>query len=194
MSRAADQPNAAAADSVDRSTGRCVLRIADVEKSFHRGIPPRRRTIEVLKGASLMICAGELVGLVGENGSGKSTLMQIVVGLLERDGGEVERPRAARLLPADPDAVGQADGRRALRAVRRAPTGSDEDGARAGRGELLEELQLRPLPRLPRRGALRRHPPEAQPGAGADARARRCCCSTSPTPASTGRRTCASGR
>jgi ABC-type multidrug transport system ATPase subunit len=30
--------------------------------------------------------------LVGENGSGKSTLMQIVVGLLKRDDGIVERP------------------------------------------------------------------------------------------------------
>jgi len=43
----------------------------------------------VLRGASLMVCGGELVGLVGENGSGKSTLMQIVVGLLTRDGGIV---------------------------------------------------------------------------------------------------------
>jgi ABC-2 type transport system ATP-binding protein len=69
--------------------GHCVLRAEDVSKSFHRGLPPRRRTVEVLKGASLMVCKGELVGLVGENGSGKSTLMQIVVGLLARDGGEV---------------------------------------------------------------------------------------------------------
>jgi ABC-type multidrug transport system ATPase subunit len=36
--------------------------------------------------------AGELVGLVGENGSGKTVLMQIIVGLLARDGGTVERP------------------------------------------------------------------------------------------------------
>ena len=68
-----------------------VLRANGVVKSFHRGIPPFRRTIPVLQGASLMVCSGELVGLVGENGSGKSTLMQIVVGLLGRDGGEVER-------------------------------------------------------------------------------------------------------
>ncbi len=69
-----------------------VLRVEGVEKSFHRGIWPMRRTIEVLKGASLEVAPGELVGLVGENGSGKSTLMQIVVGLLKRDGGEVDRP------------------------------------------------------------------------------------------------------
>jgi ABC-type multidrug transport system ATPase subunit len=55
---------------------------------------PRRRTIEVLDGASVMVCEGEIVGLVGENGSGKSTLMQIVVGLIGRDGGSVwERGR-----------------------------------------------------------------------------------------------------
>ena len=72
--------------------GHCVLRVDDVSKAFHRGIWPRRRTVEVLKGASLMVCKGELVGLVGENGSGKSTLMQIVVGLSGRDGGTVEQP------------------------------------------------------------------------------------------------------
>lgn len=69
-----------------------VLRVSGVEKSFHRGIWPVRRTIPVLKGASLEVRPGELVGLVGENGSGKSTLMQIIVGLLGRDAGEVERP------------------------------------------------------------------------------------------------------
>ena len=66
-----------------------VLAVRGVEKSFHRGIWPLRRKVEVLKGATLEVRAGELVGLVGENGSGKSTLMQIIVGLLKRDGGEV---------------------------------------------------------------------------------------------------------
>ena len=78
-----------------RRTGRdpssCVLRVEGLEKSFRRGLPPRRRRVDVLKGADLMVCPGELVGLVGENGSGKSTLMQIVVGMLDRDAGRVVR-------------------------------------------------------------------------------------------------------
>src|SRR6266568_4684791 len=81
----------ARAPGVCPTPAHCVLRTEDVTKTFHRGIPPRRRTVDVLTGASLMVCKGEIVGLVGENGSGKSTLMQIVVGMLGRDAGEVER-------------------------------------------------------------------------------------------------------
>lgn len=66
-----------------------VLAVSELRKSFLHGVPPFRRQVEVLKGASLTVGAGELVGLVGENGSGKSTLMQIVVGLLRRDEGTV---------------------------------------------------------------------------------------------------------
>jgi ABC-2 type transport system ATP-binding protein len=84
------------------TTGHCVLRADGVEKTFHRGVWPRRRTVEVLKGASLMVCRGELVGLVGENGSGKSTLMGIVVGLLGRDGGSVEQPGRLGYCPQTP--------------------------------------------------------------------------------------------
>lgn len=79
-----------------------VLRVEGVEKSFHRGVPPWRRRVAVLNGASLVVSRGELVGLVGENGSGKSTLMKIVVGLLERDGGTVERRGKLGYCPQTP--------------------------------------------------------------------------------------------
>lgn len=86
----------------DRTDRPIVLRVAGVEKGFHRGVWPRRRTIGVLSGASLEVRAGELVGLVGENGSGKSTLMQIVVGLLKRDAGDVDRPARIGYCPQLP--------------------------------------------------------------------------------------------
>jgi ABC-type multidrug transport system ATPase subunit len=79
-----------------------VLRAEGIEKSFHRGVPPRRRRIEVLNGASLAVRHGELVGLAGENGSGKSTLMKIVVGLLERDAGVVKRSGKVGYCPQTP--------------------------------------------------------------------------------------------
>lgn len=82
--------------------GAVVLRVAGVDKSFRRGVWPRRRRVEVLRDASLEVRAGELVGLVGENGSGKSTLMQIVVGLLGRDGGRVEQPARLGYCPQLP--------------------------------------------------------------------------------------------
>lgn len=89
--------------TLDGTAGRAaVLRAEGVRKSFYRGIWPLRRTIEVLKGASLEVRRGELVGLVGENGSGKSTLMQIVVGLLKRDAGTVERPARLGYCPQVP--------------------------------------------------------------------------------------------
>ena len=78
------------------------MRVSGVRKSFHRGLPPRRRTLEVLKGTDLEIHGGELVGLVGENGSGKSTLMQIIVGLLKRDAGEIDRPERLGYCPQIP--------------------------------------------------------------------------------------------
>jgi ABC-type multidrug transport system ATPase subunit len=66
-----------------------VLAVDGIAKAFRAGPPWHRRRVEVLRGASLEVRPGELVGLVGENGSGKSTLMQVIVGLLARDAGTV---------------------------------------------------------------------------------------------------------
>ncbi|MEZ5375213.1 MAG: ABC transporter ATP-binding protein [Acidimicrobiales bacterium] len=68
-----------------------VLSATGLAKAYRRGVWPRRSTVEVLKGASLDLFAGEMVGLVGENGSGKSTLMKVLVGDLRADGGSVSQ-------------------------------------------------------------------------------------------------------
>jgi ABC-2 type transport system ATP-binding protein len=120
---------------------RSVLRVSGLRKSFHRGLPPRRRTIEVLKGADLEIRAGELVGLVGENGSGKSTLMQIAVGLLSRDGGEIERPGKLGYCPQTPMVWGKLTVAEHFQLFARA-YGLDEEGAHRAEEGLLKELQF----------------------------------------------------
>jgi ABC-type multidrug transport system ATPase subunit len=79
-----------------------VLAVDGVEKSFAAGPPWHRRRSPVLRGASLEVGPGELVGLVGENGSGKSTLMQVIVGLLGRDGGTVTSPGRLGYCPQEP--------------------------------------------------------------------------------------------
>jgi ABC-2 type transport system ATP-binding protein len=69
---------------------RSVLTVSDVEKSFARGWPWRRRVNRVLRGVSFELESGTMVGLAGENGSGKSVLMRIIVGSLNPDAGRCE--------------------------------------------------------------------------------------------------------
>jgi ABC-type multidrug transport system ATPase subunit len=79
-----------------------VLAVAGVTKSFATGPPWNRRRVPVLRGASLEVGPGELVGLVGENGSGKTTLMQVIVGLLGRDAGTVSSTGRLGYCPQQP--------------------------------------------------------------------------------------------
>ena len=58
-----------------------LLEMTGVTKSFSG--------VQVLKGVSLSIRAGEVCALLGENGAGKSTLMNIIAGVFSDYGGEI---------------------------------------------------------------------------------------------------------
>jgi ABC-2 type transport system ATP-binding protein len=92
----------AAAAVTEAAISTPVLSVESVRKCFRSGPPWHRDCRQVLRDASLEVRPGELIGLVGENGSGKSTLMQIVVGLLPRDGGDLVVPGRLGYCPQEP--------------------------------------------------------------------------------------------
>ncbi len=124
------------AASIDRDF---VLSVTEVTKSFHIGTWPFGAVASVLKGASLELARGELVGLVGENGSGKSTLMQIIVGMLAPTSGTVELRGTLGYCPQMPQLWEKLTVAEHIGLFARA-YGMDPDRAAASTARLLDEL------------------------------------------------------
>ncbi|GAA0371586.1 ABC transporter ATP-binding protein [Alkalibacterium iburiense] len=58
-----------------------ILELSHVRKSFGEK--------EVLKGVSFSVMPGEIIGYIGPNGAGKSTTVKILLGMIEKDEGEI---------------------------------------------------------------------------------------------------------
>jgi iron complex transport system ATP-binding protein len=63
-----------------------LLAVMDARVVYRRGT----RDIEALRGVSISVAPGEVVGLVGPNGSGKTTLIRAVTGFLRQSAGRIE--------------------------------------------------------------------------------------------------------
>ena len=116
-----------------------LLVVTEVSKSFRHGLWPFGAVVPVLRGASLEIRTGELVGLVGENGSGKSTLMKIIVGMLSPDAGTVELEGTLGYCPQVPQLWEKLTVAEHLQLFSQA-YGLDADQAKTNTNRLLEEL------------------------------------------------------
>ena len=64
-----------------------VIEARELRKRF----PGRRdQTIEAVRGVSLQVARGEIVGFLGPNGAGKTTTLRMLTTLLPIDGGSAE--------------------------------------------------------------------------------------------------------
>mgnify|MGYP002711954474 CR=1 FL=1 len=69
-----------------------------------------KRTVEALKGVSLVAQPGETVGIIGLNGSGKSTLLRLIAGAEEPTSGRVLVRKKPMLLGVSPALHGDLTG------------------------------------------------------------------------------------
>lgn len=79
-----------------------MLELKGIIKTFGR--------VQALKGVSITVKVGEVVGLVGENGAGKSTLMKVLNGIHQPDRGAIEINGAAVTLRGPRDAAAKGIG------------------------------------------------------------------------------------
>lgn len=78
--------NVAVSPAAQRSnTAEHGIRVLDLKKSIRNGV----RTVDILRGITFDVGAGEFVAIVGSSGSGKSTLLGLLAGLDTPTSGEV---------------------------------------------------------------------------------------------------------
>ena len=104
-----------------------LLELKDIRRSY----PAGDEQVEVLKGISLDIYAGEMVAIVGASGSGKSTLMNIL-GCLDKATSGTYRVAGQDVATLDADALA-----RAVLQVLHSPDGGTAMG-RAARARALQ--------------------------------------------------------
>ena len=82
--------------------------------SIYKGYNDGEKAVDVLRGLSVRVAAGESLAVTGPSGSGKSTLLNLLAGVIQVDRGEL----TIRLESGDWCVVGAGDGDGERAAVR----------------------------------------------------------------------------
>lgn len=67
---------------IEKQPGKLIFKVDQVSKSYGN--------LKVIKNFSFEVERGDKIGIIGSNGCGKTTLVKMLVGLLEKDSGEIE--------------------------------------------------------------------------------------------------------
>ena len=152
----APQPHVAPAPAAVPQEGGLAVDIRDVVVRYagRRGMfRPASETL-ALRGVSLQVPRGGVLGVVGESGSGKSTLARVLLGLRDPDGGEValfgrplaslpRKERARLVQPVFQDPYGSLNPRRSVEAIVRLPLDVHDIGPRSERPAVVRDMLAR---------------------------------------------------
>jgi len=115
------------------------------------GIIVRLSGRTILDRASATVPVGARVGLIGRNGAGKSTLMKALIGEIEPDAGEINKPSRAKITKRKADALFieiATDARSSLFAWLELRGGDVEDFVFPGRVDPARRLSTRQYARI----------------------------------------------
>ena len=67
-----------------------VVEVKDLRKTYQDGGLMRKKDIHALNGVTFDVQPGEVFGLLGPNGAGKTTFIKVLLGIIQKSGGEAK--------------------------------------------------------------------------------------------------------
>jgi ABC-2 type transport system ATP-binding protein len=65
-----------------------VVEVKDLRKTYQDGGMMRKKDIHALNGVTFDVAPGQVFGLLGPNGAGKTTFIKVLLGIIQKSGGE----------------------------------------------------------------------------------------------------------
>ncbi|MBR4079489.1 MAG: ABC transporter ATP-binding protein [Christensenellaceae bacterium] len=78
------------------------LSVTDLNKTFFRKTSAGTETIKALNGVTFKMHEGQSVGIIGTSGCGKTTLLNVILGLVKPDNGDVHKHDPVGIVGQDP--------------------------------------------------------------------------------------------